>query len=201
LKLFPLDVFYNEHSITNIIALFDLIKRVPGIIITLDSREDPSFSATFYTKLYYFAPFRNGLYYFDTRVGPRSVNNIKSNTKCSPYSLMQTVADNKKFYTAQKIKGAENARLLQEKIGWPSDGFYKQSIKEILLTNTEITIDYLHRADHIFGSAKPLLQGTMIRQKPNANKIEKYPYYLYLRIIAQSVSAQIFSRQRVCVLY
>jgi len=80
--------------------------------------------------------------------------------------------------------------LLQQKIGWPSDGFYKHIIKEKLLTNTEITIDDLHRADHIFGPAKPLLQGTMIRQKPTANKIEKYPFlYLYLRIIAQSVSA------------
>jgi len=99
LKFFPLEVFNNEHSLANIISLFDFI-RVPGIVVTLDSREDPGFSVMLDAKLYYFAPFKNGLYYFDTCVGPRSVNNIKFNTKFSPYSLLQTVADNKKFSTA-----------------------------------------------------------------------------------------------------
>jgi len=70
---------------------------------------------------------------------------------------MQTVADYKNIYTAQEIKGAENARLLREDIGWPSDGFYKHIIEENLVTNTEITIDDLHRADHIFGPAKPFV--------------------------------------------
>jgi len=101
---------------------------------------------------------------------------------------MQTVADNKKIYKTQEIKGAENARLLQEKIGWPSDGFYKHIIKENLLTNTEITIDDLHRADHIFGPAKPLLQGTMIRQKPTVNKIEKIPLPLPISTHHSSLS-------------
>ena len=46
LKFFPLDVFYNEYSLANIISLFDLM-RVPGIVIILDSRKDPGFSGFF----------------------------------------------------------------------------------------------------------------------------------------------------------
>jgi len=42
---------YNEHSLANIISLFDLM-RVPSIVITLDSREDPGFSVIFDAKLY-----------------------------------------------------------------------------------------------------------------------------------------------------
>jgi len=100
LKFFPLDVFYNEYSLANIISLFDLM-RVPGIVITLDSRKEPGFSVIFDARLYYFAPFKNGLYYFDTRVGSRNVSNINSSDKFTPYFLMQTVADNKKFYNAR----------------------------------------------------------------------------------------------------
>ena len=73
LKFLPLDAFYNEYSLANIISLFDLM-RVPGIVITLDSRKDPGLNVIFDGRLHYFAPFKNGLYFFDTRVGPKNVS-------------------------------------------------------------------------------------------------------------------------------
>ena len=81
--------------------------------------------------------------------------------------------DNKKFYTDREIKGAKIARLTQGNIGWPSDKFYRHIIKENLINNAEITIEDVHRAEHIFGPAKPLLQGAMVRSRPQANKIQK----------------------------
>ena len=108
MNLFTLDVFYNEHSMGNIISFFDLIK-VRGIIITLDSREGQGFNVDFEGKLYYFQPFDNGLYYYDSRVHPVVVkDNIK--TPVSSYSLLQSVANNKVFYTTNEIKGADFAR-------------------------------------------------------------------------------------------
>ena len=189
LKMFPLEVHFNENSMANIISLFDLI-NVPGVIITMDTRKDSGFNVTFGDKLYQFTPFENGLYYFDTRTGPRSVCD-KTKSDVSTYSLLQTVNDNKQFYTASEIKGAETARLQQEELGWPSATFYKHIIKENLLTNTEVTIDDVHRADHIFGPAKPLLQGTMTRQKPTTNKIEKIPLPLPISTHHTSVSLSV----------
>ena len=61
-----------------------------------------------------------------------------------------------------KIKGADAARQQQEEIGWHSDDFYRTIIKNNLLTNTEVTIDDVQRVEHIYGPAKPMLQGTMI---------------------------------------
>ena len=107
-------------------------------------------------KLYYFAPFDTGLYYFDTSKAPQIVSD-KTKSSISPYSLLQSVEHNKKFYSMAEIKGADNARKQQEEIGWPSDGFYHEIIKENLLINTEITIDDVQRAKHIYGPAKPIL--------------------------------------------
>ena len=193
LKIFPLDVFYHEHSMANIISLFDLV-QVKGLIITLNNRVGLGFNVTYKGKLYHFAPYKNGLYYFDTRIGPRSVDadhDGKSKSSVSPHFLLQTVSDNKEFYSAREIQGAERARIQQEELGWPSDTFYKHIIKENLLTNTEVTIDDVHRAEHIFRPAKPLLQGTMTQQKPSSTKIEKIPLPLPISIHHSSVSLSV----------
>ena len=98
MKLFPLEVAYNEDSVGNIISFFRLI-QVPGVVITLDSRINDGFNVTYLGKLYHFIPFENGLYYFDTRNEPRSVEDNTTKDIVSPYFLLQTVEDNKAFYT------------------------------------------------------------------------------------------------------
>ena len=191
LKMFPLPVYYNENSIANVISLFDLI-QIDGIEITLDSKKAYGFNVVYGGKLYYFAPFENGLYYFDTREEARSVENTNTNTDVSSYSLLQTIDDNKQFYTDREIKGAERARLLQEELGWPSDTHFNTILSENLITNSEITIDDAARAKHIYGPAKPLLQGQMTRSTPvPTNKIEKIPPPLPIIQLHTSVSLSI----------
>ena len=189
MKMFPLGVFYSEKSIGNIISFFHLV-QVPGVVITLDSRVNYGFNVSYHGKLYHFLPFENGLYYYDTRVEPRSAVD-KTKDEFSSYSFLQSVDDNKLFYTQREIKGAENARLQQEAIGWPSDDFYQYIIKENLLTNTEVTLDDIQRARHIYGPAKPLLQGAMTRLKPTTNKIEKIPLTLPVSTQHQSVNLSV----------
>ena len=152
MNLFPLEVAYNDDSVGNIISFFRLI-QVSGLVITLDNRVNYGFNVTYLGKLYHFLPFENGLYYFDTRTAPRSVeDNFKDIV--SPYLFLQSVEDNKAFCTQNEIKAAENARLQQEALGWPSDDYYKFIIKENLITNTEITLADFERAQHIYRPAK-----------------------------------------------
>ena len=189
MNLFPLDVFYNEYSVGNIISFFDLI-QVDGILITLDSREGQGFNVIFEGKLYCFKPYENGLYYYDSRAAPVLVGD-KDKSPVYPYSFLQSVEDNKAFYTANEIKGADSARRQQEEIGWPSDVFYHHIIKENSLTNTEVTIDDVQRAEHIYGPAKPILQGTMTRQRPTGNKINKISLPLPISTHHSSVSISV----------
>lgn len=108
--------------------------KVKGIHITLDNKRDMDFDVLYENKIYHFAPFEHGhdLYYFDTRQEPRSVE-ANINDDISPYSFLQTVDDNKQYYTDCEIKGAEKARLLQEELGWPRD---TTILSENLITNS-----------------------------------------------------------------
>jgi hypothetical protein len=86
-----------------------------------------------------------------------------------------SVQDNKSYFSDAEIKGADDARALQQEMGWPSNTAFKNIIKNNLITNTEVTIDDVNRAELIYGTAMPLLQGKMTRVKPTINKIEKIP--------------------------
>ena len=189
MKMFPLDVHYNENSIANVMSLYHLV-QVKDLVITMDNRKDYGFHVTYAGKKYHFLPYSTGLYYWDTLREPITVD-TNTNDNVSPYSLLQSVEDNKKFYTSSEIKGAENARRQQEELGWPSDTFYKSIISQNLVNNSEVTIDDVERAIHIFGPAKPVLQGTMTRMKPTNNKIEKVPLPLPITQHHSSVSISI----------
>ena len=93
------------------------------IVVTLDSCVGNGFDMIYGDKLYYFAPFDTGLYYFDTS---KALQTVSGKTKSSiyPYSLLQSVEDNKKFYSIAEIKGADNAHKQQEEIGLSSDIFF-----------------------------------------------------------------------------
>ena len=86
MMLFPLSAHYNEKSIGNILSFFDLV-RVPRLVITFDSRENYGFNVTYLVKMYHFLPYENGLYYYDTRVEPRSVTD-KTKEVVNPYSFL-----------------------------------------------------------------------------------------------------------------
>ncbi len=116
MKMFPLEVYYNELSLTNIISLSDLIlaKRVH---ISMDSSKDNGLHVNYKGLEYCFAPFNAGLYYYHTRVPPKNVNATatvsggNTDRSVTRYSFLQTVNDNKSFYTDNEVKGAEKARL------------------------------------------------------------------------------------------
>ena len=112
MKIFPLRVHFNKNSLANVISLFDLIK-VEGIHITMDNKNNYGFHITFQGKLYYFSPFENRIYFFNTCKEPRIIVSkeprsvgTNTNTEVSSYSLLQSIKDNK---TDCEIKGSENA--------------------------------------------------------------------------------------------
>ena len=97
---FPLEVYYSEKSIGNIIYFFDLL-RVLGMVITLDSCVKFGFNVTYFGKIYHFIPFENGLYYYDTRLEPRSVINKPVFPLSLYYSLLRIT---KLFICSVKLK-------------------------------------------------------------------------------------------------
>ena len=104
--IFPLDIFLNTNSLATVLSFFCL-QAIDGVRITYDSDVDNVFHIIYCEQCYDFIAGGGGLYYFD-------ISNHKPKTSVSDYSLqqislIQTLDDNKKSYTASDIAKAERA--------------------------------------------------------------------------------------------
>ena len=79
----------------------------------------------------------------------------------TPYSFINTVSENKSFYTNKEIKGAEAAREQQAQLGWPSDQEYYEIVRDNKINNSKGTVDDIQRAKHIYGGmVVDIIKGT-----------------------------------------
>jgi hypothetical protein len=101
----------------------------------------------------------NGLYYYDT------LARAKSKEPVDNYSFLSTVAANKAHFITTEIQGAEDARVLQGRIGWPEDKHYKSIIISNQITDCKSTPDDIVTGNAIFGTLVPVLTGKMVSQK------------------------------------
>jgi len=71
------------------------------------------------------------------------------------------------MYNMAEIEGAESKRILQARIGWPSDHDFKEALSSPgTLYNSHLTADDVTRAYDIFGGrARELIKGKEVRRK------------------------------------
>jgi len=160
-------MYYNQDSLANIIAMKDMA-AIPSVQITMDSSIEEAIIVEVKGVIFKFKDCNDGLYDYNT-------DTIKTNKSLAAYSFLETVQSNKKFFTQQEIEAADEARLLQQRIGWPSTSYFKGVVSKKLIKNCNITVDDINRADIIYGPPVPLLQGKMIRKKPDGCKIKRIP--------------------------
>ena len=166
MKMFPLKLHYNVHSLANILS-FDSLATTPGVRITVDTKYDKVFRVTYNDRSYEFKGCGEGIYYYDTAQG--------ATDSCPTMSLVQTVKENKQFFTKKEIEGAEESRRLQQLIGWPSTTTFKRIVAQNMLRNCPITVDDILRAEAIFGKPTPLCKGKMTKISSSTIKLQKIP--------------------------
>jgi hypothetical protein len=134
-----LNCYYNPACLVNIISL-DLLQAKHHT--AFDSEKKNAFTVEVSDALTVtFEGFGSGLYFV----------NLNTPVNAYPISLLNTVTENKQFFSRREIEGAEAARAQQGQIGWPSDQECYEIIGDNLLTNSKATLDDLRRAEHIFG--------------------------------------------------
>ena len=150
------------------------VSEISGAHITLDT--DVSKDITLFLadgRTFVFEQYKTGLYYFDTN---NSVKTGKNNSELTDYSLLQTVSNNKTYFTQQEIKGADTSRQIQEYLFFPSSNILKTYVNQNLITNCKVNADDINRAEIIYGPSELYLEGHMVRHKPLVHdKIEKVP--------------------------
>ena len=172
-KKFPaISAYFNPHSLANILSLANVSQFY---CVTMDTQQCNCLIVhTSENEGYHFIKCGAGLYRLDSRdavqsttsTPPLDVSDNQNNQTISDYSFFFTVASNKEFVSRLKIEGADKARILQSRLGWPSDQQYKEAIRDNLIMNADVTIDDINRAEAIYGKAVPLIKGKMVRKRP-----------------------------------
>jgi len=154
-----LSAYYNPDSLANILSLSEVARYYR---VVMDTEQSNCITVLLSgSHCITFLKIGRGLYAYDTANKPKSISE-------TPHVCMfSTVAANKESYSLAEVQGAENARTLQARIGWPSDAQFKDALTAPgTLYNCAITHDDVVRAHDITGGiAHQLLKGKSVRRK------------------------------------
>jgi hypothetical protein len=78
---------------------------------------------------------------------------------------VNTVSGNKEGYTRRQLKGAESARVLYAKLGYPSQRDFKWVIQSNQINNCPVTVQDVEAAHNIWGKNIAALKGKTTRSK------------------------------------
>jgi hypothetical protein len=151
------DVWYNEDSMTNIIAMKDMTKKFR---VTMDSKEELALLVHLPNKIVKFKQFSNGLYAMD----PNDKKSYEITNQ--PHQFMNSVNENMQFISPRQQKRAHRARDLYVAMGTPTVDDLKAMIRMNLIKNNEVTTTDVNLAEKIFGPDIGAIKGKTTRSKP-----------------------------------
>ena len=148
------EVWYNEKSIANILSLAEVRKVCR---VTMDSLMEPAIHVhRLDGTVMKFVEHGSGLYVYQT-------NAHSSAQQFTNYTMVSTVADQKKFFSRRQIQSADLARDLYRKLGRPSDAEFLSILRSNLIRNCPVTPDDANCASIIYGPDIATLKGTTTR--------------------------------------
>jgi hypothetical protein len=154
------DAWYNANGMTNIFSYAEMAQRYR---ITSDSAEEDSFTVHLPHKQVKFVKNALGLYVYMPPPRQASVDTPQQLLKTQ---FVNTVDENKSFYTERQFKRATRARQLFHALGTPSIGDLKAVIRMNLIKNNPVTTQDVDLAQKIFGEDVGALKGKSTRRKP-----------------------------------
>jgi Reverse transcriptase (RNA-dependent DNA polymerase) len=99
----------------------------------------------------------SGLYVYDPNASSATVE---------AYTMVSTVAEQKKFFSNREIKDADAARELYRKLGRPDEAEFQTILKNNLLRNCPVTPADARRALIIYGPDVAVIKGKTTRTEP-----------------------------------
>jgi hypothetical protein len=149
------EVWYNRHSITNIIALSDMTKKFP---VMMDSSKEKALLVHFPDKVVKFKQMKSGLYAMNPR-DPENFGSISSQSH-----LIQTLEENLKYISPRQLKRAYKARELYDAMGTPTVEDLKAMIRMNLIRNNKVTTKDVNLAIKAFGPDVGNIKGKTTRR-------------------------------------
>ena len=145
-------VWYNRNSIANILSLSDVRKVCR---ITMDTQEESAMCVhRLDGSVMKFVEHSSGLYVF----APNDTNDT-----ISAYTMISTVAEQKKLFTRRAVQAADRARDLYRKIGRPDEAEFQIILRNGFIRNCPVTPDDARRALIIYGPDIGAIKGKTVK--------------------------------------
>ena len=144
------EVWYNEKAMTNILSFARV--RDLGYKIEYDS-EDDTFTVNTPSKKYIFERSGTNLYYYIP-------------DKPKEVQFVETLQENKNFYTSRQFERAKKARDFYHAMNCPSIPDLLAILRMNLVKDCPITLEDVKIMKNIFGPDIGVLKGKSVRRKP-----------------------------------
>jgi hypothetical protein len=168
------EVWFDPTAMTNIFSYAQMVDRHP---VTYDSTKEDAFIVHLLHKQVKFTR-ENGLYVYRPPYVKQPVitkvayDNKLQRAKLQPTTVdnqaqfLETVDENKKFYTKCQFEQAKRARKLLYSLGYPSINDMKAIIWMNAIKNNPVTTEDVNIAKKIFGPDIATLKGKTTRRAP-----------------------------------
>ena len=158
-------VWYDETSITNIFSHAEMADRYRITYDNHDKVNGDSFVVHLPQKAVTFRRLTNKLYVHkpgeSNKSGVHQVSRSGTGT-----NLVNTVEENRNFYTPRQFERAKRARDMYHAIGTPSIADFKAVIRMNAIGNNPVTTKDIDLAEKIFGPDIGQLKGKSTRRAP-----------------------------------
>lgn len=159
--------YYNTSGIANVLSFFEVQKLYH---VKFDSKATNEFYVRQDKHTWLrFKCLSRGLYYVD-------MDNLNDHICSDSHVLLfSTVQANKEFFSHAEIEGAENARILQQRLHYPSDAVLQEALDKNFITDTKVIGADVERAEAIMGKAASICKGKTVRKRINSKyKIRRF---------------------------
>jgi Zinc knuckle len=135
------EVWFNADSLANILSLADVRKVCR---VTMDTLHEPTITVhRLDGTVMQFVEHASGLYIYKTKE--------PTNDHITGYTMLNTVAAQRKLFTRRQIADADTARELYRKLGRPSEADFISILKTGKILNCPVTSEDAQRATIIYG--------------------------------------------------
>jgi hypothetical protein len=150
------EVSFDRTAMTSIFSYAQMVDRHP---VTYDSTKEDAFIVHLPHKQVNFTQ-ENGLYVYRPPYikQPAMIKDDKVKFD-SKVQFLETVDENKKFYTKRQFKQAKQARELLYSLGYPSINDMTAIIQMNAIKNNPVTTEDVNISEKIFGPDAPTLKG------------------------------------------
>ena len=146
--------WFSPYAITNIFSYAEMAKHHQ---ITYNLNIEDAFVVHLPDKPVKFTRTDQGLYVFKPSI---------KQTTSQEVQLLNTIDENKAFYTHWQFEKAKRARDLYHVLGTPSTHDFKAILRMNIITNNPVTTKDIKIAQQIFGQDIGSLKGKTTRTKP-----------------------------------